>query len=88
MSQAEIDEEMAKEANNDLEVVPENWAAFWWFIEVSEFWIWSKGYRVALDIQTIMLDASITKREYTSSDYVKLKELGRHASAALAKSDE
>jgi hypothetical protein len=70
-----------------LEVAPENLTAFYWFVEVDTdgFWQYTQGQRYGLDIQTILLDANTTGREFEPGDYKKLKLLGRFAISAELK---
>lgn len=88
MSAEDIQQSIEDMPEDCFEIVPENWDAFIWFTHVSEFWIWSNGMRVALDIRTILQDADVLEREFTKDDYIKLKTLGRHAVAAQAENNE
>lgn len=85
MSEAEISAKLDEEPEEVLEILPENLPAFNWFLDVGQFWVWSQGFRVALDIQTILKDAEIMGRKVIKQDYVKLKLLGELALEAISK---
>lgn len=65
-------------------LLPENKAAFYWFLDVDDLWQYTGGMRTCLDIQAILADAQITKREYSTRDYHKLRIIGRHVINCLA----
>jgi hypothetical protein len=84
MSPADIAKEIGEIEEQALEVAPENMTAFYWFAEVDadDFWKYVGTYRSGLDVQTILLDASTTKRAFEPDDYIKLKLLGRFVATA------
>ena len=79
MSPDDIAKEIGEIEEKALFVAPENMTAFYWFAEVDadDFWQYVGTYRSGLDIQTILLDAQTTQREFETDDYKKLKLLGR-----------
>jgi hypothetical protein len=81
LSDADLADDLDEPTNDTLEIAPENMTAFYWFIQVDEdgFWLYIKGHRHCLDIQTILLDAKTTGFEFEPNDYKKLKLLGRFA---------
>lgn len=66
-----------------LELLPENQKAFYWFLDVDDLWAYTEGFRVALDIPAVMADAKATGRNYSKTDYQKLRILSRHVVATL-----
>ncbi|AYA63828.1 DUF1799 domain-containing protein [Alteromonas sp. RKMC-009] len=87
MTEAQIKEHLQQDddfQDRTLELLPENQAAFYWFLDVDDLWIFSEGIRVALDIRAVLADAEAIERRYTKQDYVKLRQLSRHVVATLA----
>ena len=66
-----------------LELLPENQKAFYWFLDVDDLWVYTEGFRVALDIPAVMADAQAVSRDYSKIDYQKLRVLSRHVVATL-----
>lgn len=67
-----------------LELLPENEAAFYWFLDVDDLWVYSEGFRISLDIQAALADAQLSGREYKKQDYHKLRVLSRQVVATIA----
>ena len=66
-----------------LELLPENQTAFYWFLDIDDLWVYTEGFRVALDIPAVMADAHATGRKYSKLDYQKLRVLSRHVVSTL-----
>ncbi|MBU2979005.1 hypothetical protein [Alteromonas sp. C1M14] len=87
MSEAQIQEQLQGDdefKDRTLELLPENQAAFYWFLDVDDLWIYSEGYRVALDVRAVLADAEATQRHFTKQDYMKLRLIGRNVVSTLA----
>lgn len=87
MTEAQIKEHLQQDddfQDRTLELLPENQTAFYWFLDVDDLWVFSEGFRVALDIRAVLADAEATERDFDKEDYVKLRVLSRFAVFALA----
>lgn len=87
MTEAQIQEHLQQDddfQDRTLELLPENQTAFYWFLDVDDLWVYSEGFRVALDIQAVMADATATDRKFKKSDYRRLRILSRHVVSTLA----
>lgn len=70
--------------DRELELLPENITAFYWFLDVDDLWIYTQGIRVALDVSAVLADATASERKYTKQDYQKLRILSRHVVSILS----
>lgn len=86
-SEKEIQDILAEDddfKDREIPMLPENKAAFFWFLDVDDLWQYSEGMRTCLDIQAILADAQITGRQYSKLDYQKLRIIGRNVINCLA----
>lgn len=82
---AQIDKLINEETPDDFEVLEENWQALIWFSDVSDLMKFNGHAYAGLDIIAVKYDAEMSEREYTATDYNKLKQLGRFAAIELNK---
>jgi hypothetical protein len=82
---AQIEKLIKEETPDDFEVLEENWPALIWFNDVSDLMKLNGNAYLGLDIIAVKYDAEMSERNYTATDYTKLKQLGRFAAVELNK---
>lgn len=82
-SEAQIESFIGDIEDEDPVLLFENQAAFSWFLDVDDLFIFNGTVAIGLDIKAIAADAEMSGREYTPEDYKKLRHTGRAAANAL-----
>jgi hypothetical protein len=84
--QAQIDAFKATTVPDECLVLLENRSAVSWFLDVSDFLNFSaNGVALGIDVKAVQADADMSGKSFSSSDYNKLRNLGRYVCNELNK---